>query len=50
MRPLVRPRCSWVDNIKMGLTECDYMDWIELAQDKGQWKATANTVVTFRVP
>jgi hypothetical protein len=48
--PLIRPRCSWVDNIKMDLTECGDMDWIELAQDKCQWRATANTVVTFQVP
>jgi hypothetical protein len=29
-RPLGRPRCTWVDNIKMDLTEIgwDDMDWI----------------------
>ena len=32
-RPLGRPRCRWVDNIRMDLQEvgCGYMDWIELA-------------------
>ena len=32
-RPLGRPRCGWVDNIKMDLQEvgCGGMDWIELA-------------------
>jgi len=32
-RPLGRPRCRWVDNIRMGLHEvgCGYMDWIGLA-------------------
>jgi len=34
-RPLGRPRCRWVDNIRMDLQEvgCVYMDWIGLAQD-----------------
>ena len=32
-RPLGRPRCRWVDNIRMDLQEvgCGYMDWIGLA-------------------
>jgi len=31
-----RPRCRWVDNIRMDLQEvgCGYMDWIGLAQDR----------------
>ena len=35
-RPLGRPRCRWVDNIRMDLQEvgCGYMDWIGLAQDR----------------
>jgi hypothetical protein len=34
-RPLGRPRCRWVDNIKMDLREIglDGMDWMDLAQD-----------------
>jgi hypothetical protein len=37
-RPLGRPRCRWVANIKMDLREIgwDVMDWIELAQDRDQ--------------
>jgi len=33
-RPVGRPRCRWVDNIRMDLqeVECGYMDWIGLAQ------------------
>jgi hypothetical protein len=33
-RPLGRPRCRWVDNIRMTLQEvgCGYMDWIGVAQ------------------
>jgi len=32
-RPMGRPRCRWVDNIRMDLQEvgCWYMDWIGLA-------------------
>jgi hypothetical protein len=32
-RPLGRPRCRWVDNIKMDLREIGWgvMDWIDLA-------------------
>jgi hypothetical protein len=40
-RPLGRPRCRWVDNIKMDLREigCDVMYWIDLAQNMDQWRA-----------
>jgi hypothetical protein len=35
-RPLGRPRCRWVDNIKMDLRETGLrgVDWIDLAQDR----------------
>jgi hypothetical protein len=51
-RPLGRTRCRWVDNIKMDLREIgwDSVDWIELAQDRDQWKALVNTVMNLRVP
>jgi hypothetical protein len=47
-RPLGRPRCRWVANIKMDLRErgWDGMDWINLVQDRDQW----NTVINLRVP
>jgi hypothetical protein len=37
-RPLGRPRCRWVDNIKMDLRELGWggMDWIVLVQDRDQ--------------
>jgi hypothetical protein len=51
-RPLGRPRRRWVDTIKMDLGEIgwDGMDWIELAQDRDQWRALVNTVMNLRVP
>jgi hypothetical protein len=51
-RPLGRPRRRWVDNIKIDLREIgwDDMEWIDLAQDRGQWRALENTVMNFRVP
>jgi hypothetical protein len=51
-RPLGRPRRRRVDNIKMDLREIgwDGMDWIDLAQDRDQWRALANTVMNPRVP
>jgi hypothetical protein len=51
-RPLGRPRSRWVDNIKIDLREIrwDGMDWIDLAQDRDQWRALVNTVMNFRFP
>jgi hypothetical protein len=50
-RPLGRPRRRWVDNIKMDFGEIgwDGRDWIELAQDRDQWRALVNTVMNLRV-
>jgi hypothetical protein len=51
-RPLGRPRRRWVDSIKMDLREIgwDGMDWIDLAQDRDQWRALLNTMMNFRAP
>jgi hypothetical protein len=51
-RPLGRPRRRWVDNIKTDLREIgwDGMDWVDLAQDRDQWRAVVNTVMNLRVP
>ena len=51
-RPLGRPRRRWGDNIKVDVKEvgCGDVDWIELAQDKGRWRALVNAVMILRVP
>jgi hypothetical protein len=51
-RPSGRPRRRWVDNIKMGLGEIgwDDVDWIDLAQDRDQWRALVNMKMNLRVP
>jgi hypothetical protein len=51
-RPLGRSRRRWKDNIKMDLMEIgiDGANWIQLAQDKVQWRAFVNTVMNLRVP
>jgi hypothetical protein len=51
-RPLGRPRCRWVDNIKVALVEVGWggMGWIDVAQDKGQWRALVFIVMSLWVP
>jgi hypothetical protein len=51
-RPLGRPRSRWVDNIKMDLRDIGWvdMDWIDLAQERDQWRALVKTVMNLRVP
>jgi hypothetical protein len=51
-RPLGRPKHRWVDNIKIDLRETgwDCMDWIDLAQNREQWRALVDTVMNLGVP
>jgi hypothetical protein len=51
-RPLGRPRRRWEDNIKMDLREIriDGANWIQLAQDRVQWRAFVSTVMNLRLP
>jgi hypothetical protein len=49
--PLGRPSHRWVDNIKMHLREIGWggMDWIDLAQDRYQWRVLVNTIMNLWV-
>ncbi|KAJ4446896.1 hypothetical protein ANN_13597 [Periplaneta americana] len=51
-RPLGRPRRRWEDNIKMDLREVGYDDreWINLAQDRDQWRAYVRAAMNLQVP
>jgi hypothetical protein len=51
-RPLGRPRLRWEDNIKLEPREIgiDGANWIQLAQDRVQWRAFVSTVMNIRVP
>jgi len=51
-RPLGRPKCRWVDNIRMDLQEvgCGYMDWIGLVQDRDGWQTLVSAVMNLQVP
>ena len=50
--PLGRPRRRWEDNIKMDLQEVGggRGDWMELAQDRGRWRALVSAVMNLPVP
>jgi hypothetical protein len=51
-RPLGRPRRRWVDNIEIDLREIgwDGVYWIELAQNRDQWRTLVNTLMNLQVP
>jgi hypothetical protein len=51
-KPLGIPRRRWEDNIRKDLREIGWggIDWIDLAQDRDQWRALVNTVMNLRVP
>ena len=50
-RPLGRPRRRWGDNIKIDLRKvsCDPGGWIDLAEDRDQWRAYVRAVMNLRV-
>jgi hypothetical protein len=50
--PLGRTRRKWMDNIKMDLRDIEWsgMDWIDVVQDRDQWRALVNAVMNLRVP
>jgi hypothetical protein len=51
-RPLERPSCRWVGNIRMDLGEVGWndVDWIGLVQNRNRWRALVNLVLNRRVP
>ena len=51
-RPLGRPVRRWEDNNKMDLREvgCDPGEWIDLAEDRDQWRTYIRAVMNLRVP
>jgi hypothetical protein len=51
-RPLGRPGRRWEDNIKLDLREIglERVNWINLAQDRDQWRSLENTVMNLQVP
>jgi hypothetical protein len=51
-RPLERPRHRCVENIKIDLREIgwDGMGWIDLAQDRDQWRTLVNSLMNLQVP
>jgi hypothetical protein len=48
-RPPRRPRCRWVDNIRIDLIEVRWDDvhWISLAHDRDRWRALVNSVLNL---
>jgi hypothetical protein len=50
--PLGRPRCKWLDNIRMDLVKVGWgdVDWTGLAQDRSKWTAVVNSVLNLGVP
>jgi hypothetical protein len=51
-RPIGRLRRRWEDVCKMDLRERGWsgMNWIDLAQNRDQWKGLVNTVMILLVP
>jgi hypothetical protein len=51
-RPLGKPRCRWMDNIKMDILEigCGGVIWIGLAHYRVRWRALRNVVMNLQVP
>ena len=51
-RPLGRPRSKWEDNIKMDLQEVEWggMAWIDMVQNRVEWRPFVKAVMILRVP
>ena len=51
-RCLGRPRRRWENDIKMDLREvgCDPGEWMDIAEDRDQWRDCVRAVMNLRVP
>jgi hypothetical protein len=51
-RPREGSRRAWDDIIRTNPKEiaCEGLDWINLAQDRDQWRALVKTIMLFWVP
>ena len=51
-RPLGRTRRRWEDNIKMDLREVGYDSggWIDLVENRNQWRAYVRVIMNLWVP
>jgi hypothetical protein len=50
-RLLGRQRRRWEDNIEMNLRGIEWgsLDWIDLAENRDQWRTLVNTVMNIQV-
>jgi hypothetical protein len=49
-RPLGKPGRRWNYKLRMDLREIGYgVEWIQLAQDRGQLHAAVNTIMNVRI-
>ena len=48
---LKKPTCRWKDNAKTEFKEIEWkiVDWIHLAQVRGEWRAIVKTAINLRV-
>jgi hypothetical protein len=51
-RDLGRPRCRWMNNIRMDLGEIGWsgVEWIDLAKDRNNWRALVNGALNLWFP
>ena len=51
-RPSGKPRCNLEDKIKMELRDvvCDPGDWMNIAEDRDQWRTYVRAVMNLQVP
>jgi hypothetical protein len=51
MRPLIRPKRRWEDEIRNNLRETGRgcVEWIQITQDRDWWQALVNTIKNLQV-